>query len=68
MKEVEKVIIEDRVKIDFPLIRKILYSYTHLNAGSAVLYSHISKTIAIGQYELRPIELAEAAYMLSKVS
>ena len=50
MKEVEKVIIEDRVKIDYPLIRKILYSYTHLNQGSAVLYSHISKTLTIGQH------------------
>lgn len=68
MKEVEKVIVEDRIKIDFPTIRKILYSYTHLNVGSAVLYSHISKTLTIGQHELRPLELAESAYMLSKVS
>jgi len=68
MKEVEKVIIEDKIKIDYPLIRKILFSYTHLNQGSSVLYSHISKTLTIGQHEFRPMELAESAYMLSKVS
>jgi hypothetical protein len=65
---VEKVIIEDRIKIDYPLIRKILFSYTHLDAGSSVLYAHISKTLTIGQHEFRPLELAESAYMLSKVS
>lgn len=51
MKEVEKRIIEERIKIDYPLIRKILWSYTHLDVGSAVLYSHICKTIKIGQHE-----------------
>lgn len=50
MKEVEKVIIEDKIKIDYPLIRKILFTYTHLNLGSAVLYSHISRTLTIGQH------------------
>lgn len=50
MKEVEKVIIEDRIKIDYPLIRKILFSYTHLDAGSSVLYAHISKTLTVGQH------------------
>lgn len=45
-----------------------MYSYTHLDAGSSVLYSHISKTLTIGQHEFRPLELAESAYMLSKVS
>ncbi len=35
--------------------------------GSSVLYAHITRTIKIGQYELQPQELAEAAYMLSKV-
>lgn len=55
MKEVEKVIIEDKVRIDFPLIRKILFTYTHLNLGSSVLYAHISRTLKIGQYEFRPL-------------
>ena len=50
MKEVEKVIIEDRIMINYPYIRKILYAYTHLNQGSSVLYSHISKTLTIGQH------------------
>jgi hypothetical protein len=50
------------------MIRKILWSFTHLDIGSPVLYTHISKTIKIGQYELEPLEIAEAAYMLSKVS
>ena len=68
MKEVERIIIEERIKINYPLIRKILWSYTHLDVGSAVLYSHISKTIKIGQHELGPLELAESAYMLSKTS
>ena len=54
MKEVEKVIIEDRIKIDYPLIRKILFAYTHLNQGSSVLYSHISRTLTVGQHEFRP--------------
>ena len=58
MKEVEKVIVEDKIKIDFPLIRKILFTYTHLNLGSSVLYSHISRTLKIGQHEFRPLELA----------
>lgn len=68
MKEVERIIIEEKIKVDYPQIRKILWAYTHLDVGSAVLYSHIAKTIRIGQHELSPLELAESAYMLSKVS
>lgn len=49
-------------------MRKILWSYTHTNFGSAVLYAHISKTLLVGQHELKPLQLAESAYMLSKVS
>lgn len=68
MKEVEKIIIEEKLKINYPVIRKILWSYTHLDVGSSVLYSHICKTLKIGQHEFMPLELAEAAYMLSKTS
>jgi hypothetical protein len=52
MKAVENVIIEEKIKVDYPVIRKILWAYTHLDAGSATLYSHICKTIRVGQYEL----------------
>ena len=62
------MIIEEKIKVNFPVIRKILWAFTHLDVGSSVLYSHISKTIKVGQYELEPLELAESAYMLSKVS
>jgi hypothetical protein len=68
MKDVEAIIVEEKVHINYPLIRKILYCYTHLDVGSAVLYSHIAKTLKIGQHEFEPLQLAECAYMLSKVT
>ena len=40
------------------IIKRILWAYTHLDVGSSVLYSHVAKTIKIGQYELAPLELA----------
>lgn len=68
MKEVQRAIIEEKIPINYPMIRKILWSFTHLDVGSSVLYSHLAKTIKIGQHELHPLELAESAYMLSKVT
>ena len=35
---------------EISLIKRILFSYTHLDIGSSVLYSLIAKTIKIGQY------------------
>lgn len=68
MKQVEKILIEEKIKADFPMIRKALWAYTHLDVGSTILYSHLCKTLKIAQHEFSPLELAEAAYMLSKVS
>lgn len=50
MKAAENLIIEEKIKVNYPMIRKILWSFTHLDVGSSVLYGHISKTIKIGQY------------------
>jgi predicted nucleotidyltransferase len=50
MKDVERVIIEQKIPINYPLIRKMLWSYTHLDVGSTVLYAHIAKTLKIGQH------------------
>ena len=52
MKAAEGAIIEVPIKINYPIIKKILWAFTHLDVGSSVLYSHISKTIKLGQYEL----------------
>ena len=55
MKAAENVIIEEKLKINYPFIRKILWAFTHLDVGSSVLYHHVSRTIKVGQYELEPL-------------
>ena len=50
MKAAENTIIEEKLKINYPMIKKILWAFTHLDLGSSVLYSHISKTIKVGQH------------------
>lgn len=52
MKAAENVIIEEKIRVNYPLIRKILWAFTHLDVGSSVLYAHISKTLKVGQHEL----------------
>jgi hypothetical protein len=49
MKAAENIIIEEPLKINYPILRKILWAYTHLDIGSSVLYNHISKTLKVGQ-------------------
>jgi hypothetical protein len=50
MKAAENSIIEEKIHVSYPMIRKILWAFTHLDVGSSVLYTHISKTIKIGQF------------------
>lgn len=50
MKAAENAIIEQVIKVNYLIIKKILWAFTHLDVGSSVLYGHISKTIKIGQY------------------
>ena len=54
--------------LQYHLIRKLLYTYTHLDIGTSTLYSTITRTIKLGYHELEPHHLAEFAYHLSKVS
>jgi hypothetical protein len=60
--------LDDGVPLKYDLIRKLLYVYSHLNIGTATLYSTITRTIKLGYHELEPYHLAEFAYHLSKVS
>jgi hypothetical protein len=53
--------VEDRI------IKRTLFSYTHLNIGTTTLYSAIARTIKLGQHELDPLELAEFANYFSRV-
>lgn len=55
------------MKINYTLIKKVLFSFTHLNLGTATLYGKVARTIKIGQHEFEPLEFCEFAYYLSKV-
>lgn len=68
MKAIEDRIVEERLKLHFPTLRKALFTYAHLNVGSASLYGSIAKTIKVGQHELEPLELAELANLFSRVN
>lgn len=67
MKAVEDKIIEDGLPLQYPLLRKAFFSYTHLNVGTTTLYKAMARTVKIGQHELDPLELAQLANYLSRV-
>ena len=45
-----------------------MYTYSHLDIGTATLYGAITRTIKLGYHELEPYHMAEFSYHLSKVS
>lgn len=55
MRLIENRALEDILKIDYRLIRKVLFAFTHLNLGTATLYSKVARTIKIGQHEFDPL-------------
>jgi len=55
-------------ELDYRLIKKILWGFSHVNYGSAELYSTIARHITRVQTEIEPIMLAEYAYYMSKAS
>lgn len=67
MKAVEDKIIEEGLPLQYPLLRKAFFAYTHLNVGTTTLYSSMARTVKIGQHELDPLELAQLANYLSRV-
>ena len=50
MKELETRILDDGVPLVFDLIRKLLFTYTHLDVGSATLFGRITRTIRLGYH------------------
>lgn len=55
-------------ELDYRLIGKILWGFTHANLGTTNLYTTIAKRIHSIYFELRPVKLAEYAYYFSKAS
>ena len=55
-------------ELDYRLIKKILWGFSHANYGSSVLYSTIANQIQRIHMELDPTTLAEYAYYFSKAS
>jgi len=55
-------------ELDYRLIKKILWGFSHANYGSSVLYSTIANQVKKIHMELDPTLLAEYAYYFSKAS
>ncbi len=64
---IELEVYERKLPFDLPLLYKFLWAYTHLDAGSSMLYSKVCSLLKKGQHELLEGDLLRFCHLLSKV-